>query len=112
MVVMKTPEGKRVVTSEKDVCLYSAPRNPPNTGTRYTAGTDLFAHRAKSGKLYFYTYSWSMWQGEEPEYTLVSEEKAKEFILKRAGLTGWPEISNTEKEKILEIWPDFFEETA
>lgn len=112
MVVLTTPEGKKVVTDEKDVCLYSSARNPPNTGTAYTRGKDLYAHRAKSGKLYFYTYSWSMWQGEGHTYRLITEEEAQEFLLSRAELSDWNSISPAEKEKILEIWPDFFEETA
>jgi len=86
--ILMTPDGKKVViTPEKDVRLYNAPHNPPNTGTSYTAGIDLYAHKARSGTVYFYTYHWSMWQGTESYYNLVTESQARDFILGKASAT-------------------------
>jgi hypothetical protein len=111
--ILMTPDGKRVkINTGEDIKLYDAPSNPPNTGTTYTRGTDLYAHKARSGAWYFYTSYWSMWQGEESSLELISEDEAKTFVLERAGLTGHGTLSGGEKERALAIWPDIFEETA
>jgi hypothetical protein len=109
--ILMTPEGKRVkINTKTDKCLYDAPHNPPNTGTDYTRGTDLYAHKARSGQWYFYTYYWSMWQGEGSNLELISEDEAKDFVLERAGRTDYGiEVDDAD---ILAIWPDIFEETA
>jgi len=112
-LILMTPDGKRVKADMKtDVCLYDAPHNPPNTGTAYTRGTDLYAHKARSGQWYFYTYHWSMWQGEESGYGLISEDEAQTFILEKAGLSGHGALSDNEADRARSIWPDIFEETA
>jgi hypothetical protein len=88
--LLMTPEGKKLqVSLEKDATLYVAPHNPPNTGTAYTSGTDLYCHKARSGKVYFYTYFWSMWQGVEDSYQLISEDEAKTFVLQKATQSGY-----------------------
>lgn len=91
--ILMTPDGKRVVISPDDPTLYDAPHNPPNTGTRYTSGTDLRAHRARSGNVYFYLYHWSMWQGTDCRYELITKDQAEKFLLEKAGLAGWDGIS-------------------
>ena len=108
-----TPEGKKVVVDrDQDVCLARAPRNPPNTGTRYTRGVDLYAHKARSGRWYFYTYSWSMWQGEEAHYKLISEAEAKRIFLERMGADYWLRPTEDEIKRALTFWPDLLEEDA
>lgn len=112
-IILMTPEGKRVkIEPVEDVKLYDAPNNPPNTGTAYTRGIDLYAHRARSGQWYFYKYRWTLWQGEESGYTLIDEDEAKTFILEKAGLDGHGALSDSEQERAASIWPDIFEETA
>lgn len=112
MKILMTPDQKKVViTPDKDICLYDAPHNPPNTGTTYTTGVDLFAHKARSGKMYFYTYSWSMWQGSPSCYELITEDRAKDFIVRKAGMSEYG-LSKHEMEQAERIWPDIFEETA
>jgi len=69
-----------VVDTQKDELLYGTPHNPPNTGTRYTRGTDAYIHKAKSGKVYFYFLDWSMWQGEENRLRLASPEEVARFL--------------------------------
>lgn len=111
MQLLMTPEGKKIQVNPSDLCLYTAPRNPPNTGTMYTQGTDLYMHKARSGKQYFYTYHWSMWQGSEDVYALVSEDEAKQFVLHRATEHGY--IANgVEVEDCEALWPRLFEEDA
>lgn len=88
-MLLMTPENKRVVVEvSTDECLYDAPHNPPNTGLQFTSGTDLYAHKARSGKVYFYTYHWSMWQGSEDSYELFDFDDAKDFLLERATIAG------------------------
>ena len=63
--VMKEDDGTRWIADTKtDVKLYYAPRNPPNTGSDYTRGIDLFAHKTRSHGERFYLRHWSMLEGE------------------------------------------------
>ncbi|MBN1892329.1 MAG: hypothetical protein JW780_06060 [Clostridiales bacterium] len=112
---LRTPDGKIVkIDPGEDVRLYDAPHNPPNTGTSYTRGTDLYAHKARSGKWYFYKYHWSMWQGEGSSYELISDDEAIDFLIDKAGDSSyWGSLGEGEKEKAIEIFGrDIFEETA
>lgn len=113
MVVLMTPEGKRVIVDrDRDMCLLRAPRNPPNTGTRYTTGIDLYAHKSRSGKWYFYRYRWSMWQGDEDSFELISEEEAKAIFISRMGGSYWVRPTDAEIRRALEFWPDLLQEDA
>lgn len=113
MVVLMTPERKRVVIDpSSDIALYESPHNPPNTGTDFTRGEDLYVHKARSGTLYYYTYAWSMWQGDEPRYRLITPGEAREFLLQCAGYTGWAELSPKELALAEEHFPGIFEEDA
>jgi hypothetical protein len=113
-VVKVLDDGKRAVLDTKeDACLYDSPHNPPNTGTDYTRGTDLYFHVSKGGRKVFYSYHWSMWQGEESSISLLSEQEAMEFLEEKAGLAGWGSISDEEMKKIKELTGiDLLEETA
>lgn len=112
-IVLKTPENKIIIVdTNTDPQLYAAPVNPPNTGTTYTTGEDLYAHKAKSGNIYFYIYSWSMWQGAQPNCKLISKEGAIEFTTDKAGLIGVAELTESEAEKAKEFGIDMFNETG
>jgi hypothetical protein len=112
-VVLKTPEGKKVVVDiVKDNYLYEAPHNPPNTGTRYTSGTDLYAHKARSGTIYYYSHSWSMWEGTEAEFHLMTDEEMKNALIDRASEAGYGRMSDSEREDIETYFPGIFEEDA
>jgi hypothetical protein len=114
MKVLMTPENKKVVINPKtDEKLYDAPVNPPNTGINYTAGVDLYRHVSRSGKAYYYTYAWSMWQGTPDEYTLIDDLAAKQFLLKIAGIDNeWVYLSEKEVKRASELFPGIFEEDA
>jgi len=87
--VLRTQENEKVVIDRKeDPTLFKAPKNPPNTGTKYTRGRDLYAHKAQSGEVYFYYYDWSMWQGESNSYSLVDRAEAVDFLLDKLGRSG------------------------
>ena len=111
---LRTDDNKIVtINPTEDVQLYDAPRNPPNTGTEYTRGTDLYAHKARSGKWYFYFDSWSMWQGEDGGYRLLGEQEAINFLIGKAGISGHGALSFTERGKsILIFGRNIFAETA
>lgn len=112
-IVLKTPEGKKVIVERsRDEQLYDSPNNPPNTGTRYTSGVDLYAHKARSGTTYYYLYSWSMWQGSEDEYTLVTVEDAKAFLIGKASEAGYGRLSTDEVKTAENYFPGIFEEDA
>lgn len=112
-IVLKTPEGKKVVVdTHDDNCLYESPHNPPNTGTRYTRGTDYYAHKARSGAMYYYSYSWSMWQGEESCYQLMTDEEMRDILIEMAGVSGPCRMSDGEREDIVKYFPGIFDEDA
>ena len=112
-MVLLTAENKRVVVNTStDVCLFDAPHNPANTGTRYTSGTDYYAHTARSGKIYFYSYSWSMWQGTIDEYELVEPDEMRQILLVKSGKAGWDGLRDSEKEKAERYFPGIFDEDA
>lgn len=113
MKVLMSPEGKKVVINTKtDECLYSAPVNPPNTGTAYTTGTDLYRHVARSGKAYYYTHWWSLWEGSCDQFTLISEDEAKQMLLEAAGWTGYAALDDRQRRRAEEIFPGIFDEDA
>jgi len=110
--ILKTPEGKVVrINTKTDVCLYNAPHNPPNTGTSYTTGVDLYAHKARSGQIYFYKYAWSMWQGESSSTWLITKE-AIDFVLDKMQGGYWDCPTNEEIETAKEYFGEFDKETA
>ncbi len=97
-VNLDSGKGRVILNTEKDECLYKAPVNPPNTGTKYTRGSDLYVHRSKKGNLYFYFYRWSLWQGEEDSIQLISHKDTEEFLQEHIGGT-WG-LTLTEAEEI------------
>ncbi|MDD5510804.1 MAG: hypothetical protein PHI12_08340 [Dehalococcoidales bacterium] len=111
--ILMTPEEKKVaIDVNTDVCLFGAPRNPPNTGTSYTSGTDIYAHKARSGKAYFYTYTWSMWEGVMSSYNLITDDEAKQMLLRKSGKSGYDGLGHEEMELAEEYFPGIFDEDA
>lgn len=111
--ILLTEDRKRVAIDHKtDVCLFETPANPPNTGTRYTRGMDLYAHKSRSGNWFFYFYNWSMWDGEKSYDNLIDRESAIAFLQDRAADSGHMELSKREQEKAVEIFGDIFSENA
>ncbi len=111
-IVLLTDAGKKVVLSDSDECLYKSPRNPPNTGTSYTSGEDLLLHKSRSGNVYYYIFSWSMWQGSVESYRLITEDEARAFLIEKAGYTGWAALDQDDIERVEELFPGIFEEDA
>lgn len=112
-VVLKTNDDKKVVVSVRsDEKIYDAPHNPPNTGTTYTSGEDLYLHIAKSGKEFFYIYGWSMWQGSSDYYRLISKDEAEEFLLNKMNGNYHVRLSTSEIMRAEELGFNLLEETA
>jgi len=109
---MRTPEGLKVQADiKRDTRLYSAPMNPPGTGTAFTTGTDLYCHKARSGRLFYYGFSWSLWQGDSDHYKLLEEDGAKEFVLRKATIARF--VAGVNEDACKELWgEDFFDEDA
>jgi len=108
LILLTQDEKKVKVDTGSDIQLYSAPHNPPNTGTRYTSGTDLYFHRARSGNEYYYTHDWSMWQGSEDSFELISKEKAENILLQ-----NWNnQYGNVKEDEVKKLFPDIDEENA
>jgi len=112
MIVLKTPDGKKVVLNRNtDECLYKAPKNI-NIGIDTTRGKDLYRHVSRKGNVYYYFYHWSMWQGETCDYQLIGEEEAREFLLKLASKPCPIGLDEDEKKRAEELFPNIFEEDA
>jgi len=110
--VFKEEDGTRWIADTKtDLALYKAPHNPPNTGSTYTRGEDLYVHKTRSHGLKFYVLSWSMWQGEELNLRPVSREEAESFL---EGCVGdyWDFPDEDDKKLLEEYGFKILEETA
>jgi len=101
---LKTPDAKKIVIDvAKDDCIYEDRRH------NATRGTDLHAHKAQSGKTYFYFYCWSQWENEDTTVDLCTKDAAEKFLIERStgGLISDDEIENATKHGI-----DLMEETG
>jgi len=111
--ILRTPDNKKVVVDiDKDENLYYAPRNPANTGTRFTSGNDLYYHKARSGNGYWYTYHWSMWQGENSSLELMDADEAKEFLLRKNDGNDYHGLRDKAIARANELFPGIFDEDA
>lgn len=111
--IFTTHEGKRVVCdTNDDLQIYIAPRNPPNTGTKFTRGTDIYAHTAQSGTVFFYAQNWTMWQGEDESVELMTVEEVKDFFAGRLNGDSYGRPSETEISQLSDFGIELFEETA
>ena len=111
--ILRTQDGKKVVIDvSKDATLYRCPVNPPGSGTSGFTGTDLLAHKARSGNVYFYFHHWSMWQGSVDSFSLIDRNAAEEFLIEKAGISGQYGLDEREIEFAKEFGFDLMEETA
>ena len=88
-----------------DVALYLSSRKSSETGFSISRGTDLFAHRAPSGTLYFYLYHWSLYSNETNICQITSEDSARNFILEHMRRGNRHKITDPERIRILEYFP-------
>lgn len=103
-------DGKKAVVDTKlDEKIYSAPANPPNTGTRYTNGTDIYFHVCKDGREVFYAYDWTMWQGTEEVWRVIDRAEVEAYIIDQIG-GQYTDPSERELTKLEELGFNFFEE--
>lgn len=111
--ILKTPEGKKVVVDlQTDIQLYESPVNPPNTGSDYTRGEDLFAHKTRSNNWYYYLHYWSMWQGEKPRIELITKDNAEKFLIHIASKIDHAALTESEIKLAEEHGFKLFDEDA
>ena len=93
---------------ESDVALYRSPRGSPGTGFSLSRGTDLFMHRTPRGALYFYLYHWSLYANETNICQITGDDSVRNFILEHVGRRDCPKLTDRERSRILEYFPDIF----
>ena len=83
----KNPDSPRhtewrtlALNPENDILLYRSLREHPETYGAFDRGTDLFAHAAPSGTVYFYLWHWSKRNGETCICQLTTEDSAVGFL--------------------------------
>ncbi len=69
-----------------DTPIYRSPRNgPEENGQAFDRGTDLLAHTAPSGNVYYYLWHWSERPNETNICQLTTEESAELHIQEQCG---------------------------
>ena len=110
--IVEYPDGSTtVLNTATDAELYNSPRNPPNTGSRYTSGTDLQVHKTRNHGNQFYLVHWSMWQGTETTIEAITKELAINFLRESVG-DYWDFPSDGDLEILKQYDIDLMEETA
>ena len=83
-------EGKIVLDTDRDACIYYAPRGSPDGA--YVRGKDLYVHVEDGVPDVYYIHSWSMDPGEDELLHPVSIVSAEEFLeIRGLMLTAYPE---------------------
>lgn len=110
--IIRLEDGTKYIANlKKDPRLYRSPQNPPNTGSRYTEGTDLYAHLTQNHGYQFYKYEWSMYQGSEDKVIPVTRDEAIQFLESVSDdYNDFPDSDDIENCK--EFGIDLSEETA
>lgn len=93
-------KGGSTLDTEKDRCLYCAPRGPP--GSAYSRGKDLYAHKRKGMDSLYYIHHWSVNPGEKDRIVPISPVMAARFLEER-GLVC-PELGHQRGAEILRRW--------
>jgi hypothetical protein len=83
-------DGKVVLDTDRDICIYYAPRGRP--GGAYARGKDLYLHEEDGVPDVYYIHSWSMESDEEELLHPVSMVAAEEFLeIRGLMLAAYPE---------------------
>lgn len=103
MAIRMMQDGKTIVLDPtNDACLFSTYQPQGDNNSRWD---EYYAHRSRSGKIYFYDRYTTLWQGEFNSIRMLSVNEMKEILEGRA-------FTPDQEERILEYIPDFFEEDA
>jgi hypothetical protein len=84
---------------QSDIALYLSLRDSSETGCSISRGTDLFAHRATSGTIYFYHYHGSLYSNETNICQITSEESVRNYLLEH--MKGEDRYNITDPGRIL-----------
>lgn len=83
-------EGRIVLDTDRDICIYYAPRGRP--GGAYARGKDLYLHEEDGVPDVYYIHTWSMEPGEDEQLQAVSIVSAEEFLeIRGLMLAAYPE---------------------
>ena len=102
--IVKIGEKRAVLNTESDICLYYAQRA---LDVSHRDGIDVYLHITKHGLKIFYNFEWSLYQNIADSIEVISQKKAREELEARVS-----RMSKNEIERVLNIFPDFLEETA
>ena len=102
--IVKVGEKRAVLDTNTDICLYYAQRG---LDPSHRDGVDIYLHITKNGLKVFYNFEWSLYQNIPDSIELITEKKAREELEARIS-----RMSKNEIERVLNIFPDFLEETA
>ena len=92
--------GKAVLNTEKDSCLYQAPRDLK--GGAYERGRDLYIHSRRNLPPIYYLHRWSRKKEEHEKLTVISNIMASRFLEERGLLC--PEAGDQNAAAILRNW--------
>lgn len=81
MMMIVNDAGNAVLDTERDACLYQAPRDPE--GMAHERGRDLYVHTRKDLPPVFYLYRWSRNSDEHTSLTVIPEIMASRFLEER-----------------------------
>ncbi len=99
MTVFKISDGKRIdVSINSDVCLYRAPEG--------MAGIDIYAHKAPSGTMYYYTYAWST--THPPVYSIITPAEVQDLLIRRASLPVYGRLTDDDVKLAEQHFPGIF----
>ncbi|ABD40949.1 hypothetical protein Mhun_1202 [Methanospirillum hungatei JF-1] len=90
MRTIRTTDGKWLQIDPKtDPWIFKTPHSSVRASLDYRQGEDLYLRTLPDGIHYYYVISWTDWQRESKEaYRTLSEEEAKDFLIKKAQSAG------------------------
>ena len=90
MKTIRTKDGKWLQIDPKtDPWILKTPHSSVRASLDYRKGEDLYLRTLPDGTQYYYLISWTDWQRESKEaYRTLSEEEAKDFLIKKAQSAG------------------------
>jgi hypothetical protein len=81
--VVMTPGAKCVLNTDRDRCLYTAPRNPEPGQGAYKRGKDMYFHRTGREQGLYYLHKWTIYPGETESITVIPDRQAERFLGER-----------------------------
>lgn len=93
-------QSNSTLDTERDICLFRAPRDPENNA--YLRGKDLYEHRRKNLAPLFYLHRWSLVPGERESISLITPVMASRFLEEKGILC--PDTGDMRGAAVLRSW--------